>query len=160
MPINNDIEATHLTVKKIFTDYLIKKQLRKTKERFNILHEIYSNHHHFDISELYQLMKNKKYRISRATLYNNLNMLIDAGLIIKHQFGKNLSQYERAYKNKQHDHIICSDCNKVFEFCDPRIMEIQNSTEKGFHLKVTHHSLIFYAKCQLLNNNTPCKYKI
>jgi Fur family ferric uptake transcriptional regulator len=105
------------------------------------------------------MMKNKKYRVSRATLYNNIELLLEAGLVTKHQFGKNLAQFEKAYKFKQHDHLICSDCEKVFEFCDPRIMQIQKMAEDMLNFDVFHHSLNFFAKCRVLKENGVCEHK-
>ncbi len=138
-------------VTRIFTAYLEKKELRRTSERYAILEEIYSLTGHFDVESLYIRMKNKSYRVSRATVYNTLDLLLECDLVSKHQFGQNLAQYEKSYGYKQHDHLICTDCNKVMEFCDPRIQNIQNTVEELLHFNVMHHSLILYATCKKEN---------
>ncbi len=135
-------------VRKIFSTYLETQGQRKTPERFAILSEIYGRSDHFDAEALYIQMKNQNYRVSRATVYNTLDLLVSCDLVKRHQFGKNLALYEKSYGYKQHDHLICKDCGRVFEFCDPRVQQIKTIMGSILKFEVTDHSLNLYGHCK------------
>ena len=125
------------TVRQIFTEYLNTNGHRKTPERYAILDTIYSIDGHFDIDTLYSLMADQEnFRVSRATLYNTIILLINARLIIKHQFG-NSSQYEKSYNRDTHHHQICTQCGQVIEFQNEELQHaIENTKLSRFNLSI------------------------
>ena len=146
-------ELNIATIKDVLKQYLQDKGFRNTPERYAILEEIYNMEHHFNVDDLYLLMMQKKYHVSKATIYNTIEIFLDAGLIRKHQFGEKTqssSSYEKSYFDKQHDHLVIykSDSDKeieeIIEFCDPRIQGIKESIEKAFGVSIDTHSLYFY----------------
>lgn len=138
-------------VKDLLTDYLRKQKYRKTPERFAILDTVYSIEGHFDIERLYTLMEEeRRFRVSKATLYNTIQLFIHAGLVIKHQFG-GTSQYERSYNNETHHHMICTSCGKVSEFEDTQIrVAVGKAKLRAF--TASHYSLYIYGVCNKCNN--------
>ncbi len=140
-------------VKDVLRNYLQNKNLRNTPERYAILEEIYLMNNHFNVDDLYLYMIQKKYQVSKATIYNSIEVFLEAKLIRKHQFNEKtatVSSYEKSYFDKQHDHIILykdkdeKEISEIIEFCDPRIQGIKESIEEIFNLKISSHSLYFY----------------
>ena len=131
-------------VRKVLSEYLEENGQRKPPERYAILEEIYKMDSHFDVEDLHIQMRANDFRISRATIYNNLELLLEAKLIRKHRFTKGMARYEKSYFNSQHDHVILTDTGEVIEFCDPRIQHIKKTLQEVFNITIESHSLHFY----------------
>ncbi|MDR3217447.1 MAG: transcriptional repressor [Dysgonamonadaceae bacterium] len=129
-----------------FTEYLTANNCRKTPERYAILNLIYTEQGHFDMDSLYEAMKEHNFRVSRGTLYNTMQLLLDCNLVLKHQFGQNISFYEKAYNNDCHHHLICTNCRKVQEFKDTKLKTIIQG-KKNRRFSPTHYSLYIYGLC-------------
>lgn len=138
-------EKIRKQVKDEFTEYLTLRKHRKTSERYAILDHIYSIKGHFNMDSLYNSMLEDSFRVSRSTLYNTIELLLECGLVVKHQFGANAAQYERAYGNENHDHIICVDCGEVRETRNNLISDTQLKRIKKF--KVSYYSMYIYGVC-------------
>jgi Fur family ferric uptake transcriptional regulator len=146
-----DKDKIREVVKQKLTEYLTRKGCRKTPERYAILDLIYSESGHFDMDTLYEAMNNKHFRVSRATLYNTMQLLLDCDLVLKHQFGTNLSYYERAFNNDFHHHLICTSCNSIQEYKDVDLRQIiQNKKIKRF--TPSHYSLYIFGMCSKCTN--------
>lgn len=120
--------------REILTTYLKENNLRSTPERFRILDEVMNGSGHFDADELYTKLRNKGVKVSRATVYNSLEVLVNCGLISKYRFGENHSRFEKAFGRPRHDHLICLNCGDIIEFISEKINKLQEEVckEKNF----------------------------
>ena len=142
-----DINSSKTTL----SEYLKEKNLRITRERFLLLEEIMKTNKHFDADELYASLIAKGLKVSRATVYNTLDLLVDCGLISKYRFGENHSRYEKAFGRPRHDHLICLECGDIIEFVNDKLTKIQKEVceEKNFALRNSTFQIFgICSKCQ------------
>lgn len=133
--------------KENFTEYLKSGNYRITPERFTILEAVFNFDGHFDADELFFQLKGGGQKVSRATVYNTLDLLVDCGLISKYRFGENHSRYEKVFGRPHHDHLICLQCGDIIEFENDKIVKIQAEVCKEKKFKAQSSTLQIFGVC-------------
>lgn len=121
---------------------------RRTPERFAVLDLVYELYGHFEPEEIVNRLKKGKNKVSRATVYNTLDLLQRCRLVQRRDLGQGRVVYEKALGFRQHDHLVCSQCSRVFEFCDPRLLAVEESIGHALGFEVTEHNLILTGNCR------------
>jgi Fur family transcriptional regulator, ferric uptake regulator len=142
----------------IFSNYLQQRELKNTPERFIILNEIVRMRKHFEADSLLVQLRIKNKKISRATIYRTLELLIDCGLVKKNKFNTLHSYYEPVAALGQHDHFICLACGKIIEIYDKSIMNIQKKLQKSHRFSVLQYTYHLYGHCAACKRN-PNRYE-
>lgn len=146
MNTNEKKDNRLLAVERILDGYLELNNHRKTPERYAILKAVYSTEGHFTLDELGEkLAVEYRFPVSRATLYNTLNLFMELRLVIRHRF-QGTTKYEACYASGDHCHQICTVCGKVTEVKSPEITQ----TIDAMHLKRFRkdgYSLYIYGIC-------------
>ncbi|MDR1556513.1 MAG: transcriptional repressor [Tannerellaceae bacterium] len=142
---------TYEEIRKSFSAYLTENKLRKTEERYMIFDGICDFPGHFDICALHQKLSNTKFHVSKATLYNTLKVLTDAGLIIRHQLDSKSIQYELKKKAESHLHLVCTQCNCIRDIKNPASLTASiHALKKRFTPE--YFSLYVYGICDKCKN--------
>ena len=127
-----------------FSEYLDAHGMRKTTERYAILKRIMEINGHFTIEELQQIIDNDGFRVSRSTVYNTVELLMDAKMLRRHVFEGMQAQYERI--TLPHTHLICTTCGKVKEVRDTNFAAFMNARRFNA-FNTDHYSLYVYGTC-------------
>lgn len=104
-----------------FIDFIRNRGMRVTPERLALLEEIYRQHGHIDAEEILAGLRESGRKVSRATVYRNLELLVECGLVQRQRLGRNRFLYEHVHAGQSHDHLACRDCGRVVEFVSPAI---------------------------------------
>ncbi len=132
--------------RQIFTEYLKATNGRRTPARYAILERVCAYRSHFDAETLFKDMR-RSHPVSLATVYNTLEVLLKCKLVVRHQFGNQPAQYEKACNARAHQHLICTDCGKVYEFTDARIHEAILAKEFP-DFRPAQYALYVYGRCE------------
>ncbi len=130
----------------VFESYILRLGLKYTRQRKTLLKAIFSIDRHFEIEHFISDLYQAGTAISRGTVYSTIKLLQAAGLIRKIHSHDNKVYYEHVYGH-DHDHVICTNCNKVFEFRDEAITERQFEICKKLGIQPQSHSYNIFGSC-------------
>lgn len=138
-------ENTRVAVRGLLASSLERYNMRKTPERFAILDAVYSFDSHFSLNDLNGRLEEMSFPVSRATLYNTINLFIKMRLVIYHRT-LNKTLFEASYQENNHCHQICTICGKVTELKAPLVDDAVDKTSfRRFHKE--GYSLYVYGTC-------------
>ena len=131
----------------LFRSYVSMKGLRNTPEREEIINEIFAVHDHFDVDELYLRLRRAGSKISKASIYRNLPLIKECGLIreIWHENGH--MHYEPIYGQGHHCHLRCLKCGKVIEFVEKELGAIEKRLGTKYDFEIVEHRLDVTGYC-------------
>lgn len=139
-------EKSKTTARVALSQYIQSKNLRRTPERYAILDKVFDIAEHFSIEMLYSALEQDGFHVSKATLYNSIQLFVDCGLLRKHQFDGKSAQYERVTGVGNHHHLICTQCGKIKEVKDAALVNMLNSRRyPTFH--TAYFALYVYGIC-------------
>ena len=138
-----------------FQSFLSQVGLRWTPERKAILEAVFSIHRHFGADDLYDWLRQRNHRVSRATIYRTLDLLVKSGLVSDVDFGTGRASFEHVYGHEHHDHLICTQCGRTIEFEEQTIEHLQEEVCRRLGFTADRHSLRIFGICQHCQTDRP-----
>ena len=143
----NGNECSMKSEMEIFREFIRRRNLRNTPEREQVIRVVFSTHDHFDVDELYLRLRRQKGKISKATVYRTIPLLLECGLIQEAYYEDGRMHYEHIYGHEHHCHLRCLDCGKIVEFIDKTISGLEEKLEDRHGFVVTGRKLEVYGYC-------------
>lgn len=125
--------------------------LKSTRQRDTIVQTFFDLDKHISVDELLAESRKKLPRVGYATVYRTLKLLVEQGFANPQHFGDGQTRYDPQFDQGQHDHLICTDCRRIVEFEDPRIVSLLSEVAAGHGFEVTRRRLEIYAACQTVD---------
>jgi Fur family ferric uptake transcriptional regulator len=105
----------------LFLEQLRARGQRATPERRALLRAIFAQHRHIDAEEILAAVRGSGHKISRATVYRNLDLMVASGVVSKVRLPGGRTVYEHLHPGLEHDHLSCRACGRIVEFVSPGI---------------------------------------
>ena len=141
------------TLQVLFFNYLKNKNLRNTAERTAIFASVSQTRDPFTLDSIRQQLDDVNFHVSRASIYNTIELLLDANIVIRHQFTNSVVQYELKYIAEQHNYVICTQCGTISKIKNEKLKKLFASY-KIPKFTLDHYSLQFYGIC------SKCKFRL
>lgn len=130
---------------KVLNQKIRQQGYRMTRQREIVLEELSRTREHPKADEIYQMVRKKLPHISFGTVYRNLRLLKELGLVRELSYGKNFSRYEAFFEN--HQHFTCKNCGRVMDIDEPLSVPTSGVTVGGKRMEVDDYRLEFYGTC-------------
>ena len=132
-----------------FVEFLQSRGMRVTAQRLALVDRVFSRHEHFDADQLIDQLprSGQEGHVSRPTVYRTLNEFVDAGLLRRFVLNGR-AVYEHDYGYPQHDHLHCTECNRLLEFTSDDVIRLRDEVAREHHFRVAAHRLIINGVCE------------
>lgn len=137
----------------VFRDYIRRRGLRQTPERETIIREIFRLHQHFDVDDLYLRLAHQDLKVSKASIYRTLPLLVDCGLIREVEYADGHWHYEHIYGHPHHCHLRCIKCGRLVEFEEPLLHDIERNLRDHYGYIIKDHVLTVHGYCPQCQNS-------
>jgi len=131
-----------------FRRFLASRGLRLTRDRQTILAQVFATHDHFSMDDLFVALRLRGKRLSKTTLYRNLPLLVESGLIRRVPRDTENGRFEHVLGHPHHDHLICLTCGREIEFSSDQIERAQDDICRRFAFEPVRHRLGIWGYCR------------
>ncbi len=131
----------------LLMDALQNEGMRYTKQRKLVWDEICQSKEHRDAEEIYLKINKNGRKVSRATVYRTIDVLVKNNLVRQLELGDGRKRFENKLDSSHHDHIVCLSCGNIQEFIDDLIEKQQDKIAKKHNFKIVRHIHQLFGLC-------------
>lgn len=139
-------------------EFILRKGLRRTVQREQIVGVVFSKDEHFTADELFDRVRKVDGEVSRATVYRTLGLLVEADLLRQIDLGESQVTYDPNFMAKpSHNHLVCIDCGNVVEFEDGNVDIQTDCVTRRLGFRTIRQSIKIEASCEQLRLKGRCQ---
>ena len=132
----------------VLNRYIAEKGLKSTRQRNLIVESFFAAGGHLNVEQLLARVREQDRKVSAATVYRTMKLLVECGLANERQFDDTVTRFEVAHSDSHHDHLICLECKNIVEFEDGQIERLQEALARRYGFKLVSHKHELYGLCE------------